>query len=1708
MADGASINAGTGTITLQAESNITIDQLTTTNNTSSAVLIDSNSGAILDADTTGINITAAGVNAQVTLNSATAMGSLANPLETNITNLVASASGAGGIFINESNAITLTNLDTAAGDIVVNAAGTITVVDVNAGTADVTLNSTGGAINSATDDGIADVIGATVNLIAAAGGIGNGSIIDVSATTALNANTTADNANIVIDSIGNLPLGLINAGSGNITLDSSGNISDGNNATNNLAGNVATLLSVTGIGDGNAIETNLTSVTATTSAAGNIELNEVDAITLTAITTNGAVGDDIIVTAGGNITVGDVDASALGNVSLTSSGGAIDSSLDNGVADVSGSTINLTADAIGTSSRVEVSATTALNADTSASNGNIVLDSIGNLPLGLVNAGSGNIDIDSTGNITDANGATNNLIGSAADLLAAGAGGIGNGNALETALASVIATTNAIGNIELNETDAITLTNITTNNGSIIVNAGTDVSVSAISSTGDITIAFGQNGAGGTANINTAVNSNNTSITGGLGNDTFNFNANVTGTSSVSVAGGNGADNFSFNGGNVATTVSGGSGNDNFIFQGGTVDAIDGNIGVDTLDYSNLGGPAAMSISAIGTTDGFQGSVTSTPAALTNTFDNIDGFIGTPNAADNLSGNNTVSSWNITGTNTGTYTTGGRTLSYSGIENLTGGSNADTFAINGGSQSGAIVGGAGNDTLSGGSDYIVAALNTGSVTGIGGGWSSIENLVGTAGADTFTVNANLSGSISGLAGADIITLADGVTVLGGIDAGAGIDEIDWSAYTTARNVVITNLDVNGADGTEASVVAFADVEIITAPGVADSLTGPNATATWNINTVNDGTLTAGGGTLTFTDFSTLSGGSATDTFNLNADVTNSINAGAGNDLFNVNTSVTACLFGNAGADSFNLLNSVNIAGGIDGGGGNDNISAPNVATTFNVTGNNAGTITTGATTTFTSIENLTGGNASDVFNISSTLAGNIIGGNGTNDYNLNAGGNVLGSIIGGIDADVFDFNGGSVIGTVDGNGGLDTLDYAGASAATTVTLTGFGVTDGFAGTAGNVGAFDDINNVIGSVGTDSLISQVNNNTVVTVATGNDTFVVNNSPTTTQILTFDSIENIATGAGDDTFNIDETHIGTLSSTGGNNSFNINSALTGNINSGIGSDVYAISDFISGSIIDTGGNNTFTFISAGNVATSITVGAGDDTFNFNAGNVSGDISAGLGNNIYDFNGGTASGVFTVTGEDLWLHVDSVRLGSSVVGDGSLTVSNEQGSSFDLTVSDAGLNLPDLTGFIGHLIIGGSLSPTTLPIDGDTEITINTQTLTVEDEIVTAGDVTLLATNIDLDNNVRAGEQVTMFAVGTGNQDGDITANGAPTIIQGNSALLVAGNNIENADNIELQLNGGDVQIVLGQGQQDPEFAVLNATSIQTTNDTDTFLNTQNISVVNPTNGVTNTVFLGDVTSGVTALQTVFASNLIGLSQLGFIDIGLFDQDLSLFGVIGQGIALALGQCEELEGCAPDITEAELEQLIAQLENRIAELELRLNDERYENQRDEIRTLLQGFLVELENFKSYQKELLEYFEAEEEAFDDDFGEDSFDNDSAFDEIAKQVRELSDILEVARRRIDWLESLKTDTQAREKLSEKTGLSLTDEMLDQIINATKEQVNYLQEQIRLLLNGTNAKANPYQFSTESSHTISQLEIYNAPVLFDIEVDLALNQIR
>ena len=329
---------------------------------------------------------------------------------------------------------------------------------------------------------------------------------------------------------------------------------------------------------------------------------------------------------------------------------------------------------------------------------------------------------------------------------------------------------------------------------------------------------------------------------------------------------------------------------------------------------------------------------------------------------------NVANAWSITGTNAGSIA--GVVTSFVNVQNLTGGSMADTFTFAAaGHLAGTIDGGGGADTIQGAdvaSVWTFTGADVGSIDSGGAQFMNIENLIGGSAADVFLFGT--AGSFSG-----------------SIDGGLG------------ENMVV----------------------------------GPDAAEAWSISGADAGSIA---GVASFKDIQDLTGGSANDTFTF---------AAAGH-----------------------------VDGTIDGGGGTDTMQGIDAASTWTITGANAGTLDSiGAH--FANIENLIGGSMTDVF--------------------------VFGAA-------------GSVSGTIDGGLGENWLDYSGVSGGVVV--------DFASGTASGIsGSYANIRNAIGSaLGGDTLIAGALGGVLVGHGKGNT--LIGNAAAASVLVGGSGVNRIYTGAGGD------------------------------------------------------------------------------------------------------------------------------------------------------------------------------------------------------------------------------------------------------------------------------------------------------------------------------------------------------------------------------------------------------------------------------------------------------------------------------------------------------------------------------------------------------------------------------------------------------------
>ena len=469
---------------------------------------------------------------------------------------------------------------------------------------------------------------------------------------------------------------------------------------------------------------------------------------------------------------------------------------------------------------------------------------------------------------------------------------------------------------------------------------------------------------------------------------------------------------------------------------GGNSWSIDGNYnGVLNTNLTfngmdSLNGNTTNDNFVVSTTSNFLGTVSGGAGGGT---DKLTSFA---NAAGNT--------WNLDDWNNDTLSGALNTdLQFTGFENLEGNTTADTFnlhdtVIYSGTIAGNAVGATetATDKVVGGNrsnTWTVIGSESGNVTGLATTFTDIEALEGNVSDDTFNLDSviEFNGSIAGNAVGATETAADTI---------AGSNRTNIWTVTGAESGNVTGLastftDIELLQGNNAAdtfnlasgITFMGDIagNLVGATETAnDTVVGANATNVWTITDAETGTVT--GLQNAFADIEVLIGGTAGDTFNLNAT----------NDF-------TGTIAGNAVGATETAT---------------DKIVGANQSNVWTITGSESGTVT-GLTTTFTDIEALEGNVSDDTFNLDNviefngSIAGNAIGatevatdiliaGNrSTNIWTVTGAGAGTVSGLGGVFSSIETLNGraqvdtftieaaGSISGAINGGDGIDTLDF-------------------------------------------------------------------------------------------------------------------------------------------------------------------------------------------------------------------------------------------------------------------------------------------------------------------------------------------------------------------------------------------------------------------------------------------------------------------------------------------------------------------------------------------------------------------------------------------------------------------------------------------------------------------------------------------------------
>ena len=670
----------------------------------------------------------------------------------------------------------------------------------------------------------------------------------------------------------------------------------------------------------------------------------------------------------------------------------------------------------------------------------------------------------------------------------------------------------------------------------------------------------------------------------------------VAGSSNDEVTGNDATNRLEGRGGN--DTLRGGSGDDrleggvgNDRLAGGTgADAMDGGEGRDLLWYE--GSDAGVSVS-------FSTGTGSAGDAAGDTFENVEGVIGSAHA-DTLTGG-AGNDW-LAGKGGDDILAGG-----AGSDNLVGGAGADVMD-----------GGAGHDRVRyRGSDAAVAIdLSSGTARGgdaAGDTFENVEEVVGSAYADTLTGGAG-NDWFSGGAGDDVLAGGAGNDNLVG---GAGADAMDGGAghdrlwYGGSDAGVAIDLSAGTASGGHAAGDTFENVEGVGGSRHADTLTGGSGND-WLGGNDGDDLLIGGAGA------DRLEGGAGRDTVSYagsDAGVRVLLRTGAGTGGHAQGDALVGIEHVEGSLHPDTLIGN-GAANRLSGGAGNDRL--------FGDWGND--TLEGGAGSDL-----LNGGGGADTASYAkSDAAVQVHLGTGTA-----AGGHAQGDTFSGIEhlegsphADTLTGNdganrlwGGAGADSMDGGAGQDMLWYAGSDAGVRVSLlTGRG-NDGHA----EGDTFSNVEGIVGSEHADSLWGSSGNDTL-TGGDGDDWLDGDGGDDT--LAGGDGNDGLTGGAGADSIDGGDGHDAlwyTESDAGVHVSLSTGTGSGGHAEGDTFSNVEQVGGSAHADVLDGGASDDW--LGGGDGDDTMVGGAGNDGLRGGAGNDS--LTGDRGNDIFVFDGNILNG-----------------------------------------------------------------------------------------------------------------------------------------------------------------------------------------------------------------------------------------------------------------------------------------------------------------------------------------------------------------------------------------------------------------------------------------------------------------------------------------------
>ena len=186
---------------------------------------------------------------------------------------------------------------------------------------------------------------------------------------------------------------------------------------------------------------------------------------------------------------------------------------------------------------------------------------------------------------------------------------------------------------------------------------------------------------------------------------------------------------------------------------------------------------------------------------------------------------------------------------------------------------------------------------------------------GWGGSDTFNINQNVAGTISGDTHSDIFNIKSNVDAL--IEGNDGNDEF---------NILASGINVT----VDAGIAGNANNDVLM--GFYDS--GDPFENIWTLTSNNAGTLENNGATIRFSGMERLVGGNGVDTYFLNASLNSDnnrgdinigqVDGGGGADTFTLNNTITIGeILGGEGDDLFTLNGNARLTGSLNGGNNDD-----------------------------------------------------------------------------------------------------------------------------------------------------------------------------------------------------------------------------------------------------------------------------------------------------------------------------------------------------------------------------------------------------------------------------------------------------------------------------------------------------------------------------------------------------------------------------------------------------------------------------------------------------------------------------------------------------------------------------------------------------------------------------------------------------------------